>query len=454
VIARQQVARLAALVAVAIAAVAIVIVLVTGGSSYVIHAEFTDAGQLVNGDLVTIAGHQIGSVGNITLTNGGLASVELDISDSSITPIRTGTVATIGQLSLTGVANRFVGLSLGTGKPINNGGVLPPTQTRGIVDLDVLLDSLTPKVRISLQRILKTGAYFVKRPTAAQLNRSLEYFNPALSQSTQLGSEVVADKFALDRLVGSTANVATKLAQRSSDLGGAVTNTAQALREVASQRNALQDEIARSPAVLKQGTGVLRDTNFTLGVLNPALQDLQPVAPRLGTLLRVTVPAARNAIPTIAGVQALVPSARKALKALPPVVEQATPAVTSLTAALKPITPILAGLRPYTPDVIGGFFNGVGGAAGAAYDANGHYLKSLLSLQVAGGTVTGLLNTLSAVLGNVIGSVTGLSGARTGLTATCPGGGTPSPTDGSAPWTTPDIPPATGVLCNPANDER
>jgi phospholipid/cholesterol/gamma-HCH transport system substrate-binding protein len=454
VIARQQVARLTALVAVAIATVAIVIVLVGGGSSYVVHAEFTDAGQLVNGDLVTIAGHQVGSVGNITLTNGGLASVELDISDSSVTPIRSGTVATIGQLSLTGVANRFVGLSLGTGTPIHSGGVLAPTQTRGIVDLDVLLDALTPKVRTSLQRILKTGAYFVAKPTASQVNESLRYFNPALSQATQLGSEVVADKFALDRLVGSTANVATKLAQRSSDLSGAVTNTAQALRVVASQRAALQDEIARAPAVLHQGTGVLRDTNFTLGVLNPVLKDLQPVAPRLGTLLRVTVPAARNAIPTIAGVQALVPSARTALRALPPVIAQATPAVRSLTSALEPITPILAGLRPYTPDVVGGFFNGVGGASGAGYDANGHYLKSMLSVQAAGGTLTGLLNTLSVLLGNVIGSVTGLDGARTGLTATCPGGGTPTTADGSAPWTTPDIPPATGVLCNPANDER
>jgi phospholipid/cholesterol/gamma-HCH transport system substrate-binding protein len=451
--ARQQVVRLTALVAVAIAAAAVVIVLVSGGSSYTIHAEFTDAGQLVNGDLVTLAGHQVGSVGKITLTNQGLASVDLNISDSSITPIRSGTVATIGQLSLTGVANRFVGLSLGPGKPIHNGGVLPPTQTRGIVDLDVLLDTLTPQVRTSLQRILKTGAYFFRQPTAAALNRSILYFNPALSQSTQLGAEVVSDKFALDRLVSSSANVATALAQRSGDLSGAVTNTAQALREVASQRAALQDSISRSPAVLHQGTGVLRDTNFTLKILNPVLKDLQPVAPRLGTLLRLTVPTARDAIPTIAGVQALVPSAIRALKALPPVVKEAIPAVTSLTSALKPLIPVLAGLRAYAPDVIGGFFNGVGGAAGAGYDANGHYLKGQLSVQAGGSTLTGLLNTLGGLLGKTVGTATGLTGARSGLTATCPGGGAPPAADGSNPWNQAELPAATGTLCNPANDE-
>jgi phospholipid/cholesterol/gamma-HCH transport system substrate-binding protein len=451
--ARQQVARLTALVAVAVAAVAVVIVLFTGGSTYVLHARFADAGQLVNGDLVTVAGHQVGSVGAIGLTGNGLADVELDISDSSVTPIRQGTIATIGQLSLTGVANRFVGLSLGGGPVVRSGGSLPLSQTRGIVDLDVLLNALTPRVRASLQRIIKTGAYFVGQPTASQLNRSILYFNPALSQATQLGAEVVADRFALDRLVSSSAQVSKALAANTSALGGSVTSTAAWLREVASQRVALQDSLVRAPGVLNQGTGVLRDVNFTLGVLNPVLRDLQPVAPRLGTLLQAVVPAARDAIPTIAGVQALVPGAKAALIALPKVAATAVPAVKSLTTALKPITPILAGLRPYTPDVVAGFFGGVGGAGGGNYDANGHYIKSELTVQAGGTTLSGLLNTVGGLLGGLLGPVTGLNGARTNL-APCPGGGSPPATDHTNPWTAPDLLPGSGTICNPADDLR
>jgi len=194
--------------------------------------------------------------------------------------------------------------------------------------------------------------------------------------------------------------------------------------------------------------------NFTLGVLDPVLRDLQPVAPRLGTLLRVLVPAAKNAIPTIQGVQALVPGATKALKELPPVANLAVPSIKSLTTALKQVTPILSGLRPYVPDVVAGFFGGVGGAGGGLYDANGQYIRSLLTLQAGGSTLAGLLNVLGPLLGGLTGQVTGLNGARTKLLAPCPGGGSPPAADGNNAWTSPDLLAGVGTLCNPADDER
>jgi phospholipid/cholesterol/gamma-HCH transport system substrate-binding protein len=447
---REQLTRLSALAALAIAGVAVIVVLMASGSTYVLHAQFYDAGQLVNGDLVTIAGHQVGSVGSVRLADNGLADIELDISGAGITPLRRGTLATIGQLSLTGVANRFVGLTPGAGAPIPSGGTLPVTQTRGIVDLDAVLDSLTPTVRGQLQRLLKSGAYLVSPPAARQFNAAAPYFHPALSQTTALASEVVADRFALSRLLTSTAQIAGALSARSADLGGAVTNTASALREVAGVRAALADAISRAPAVLREATTVLGHANQALKVLNPTLRDLRPNAPLLATLLRRVRPAVHGAVPTIAGVQALVPGAAKALSAFPAVERVATPAVRSLTAALPPITPILAGLRPYVPDAVAGFFNGVGGATSGAYDANGHYLKSELTLQGGGGSLSGVLSLLGAVTS----SLGPFDGGRSGLLAPCPGGGAPAAADASNPWLAPDILSATGNLCHPADDQK
>jgi hypothetical protein len=149
-------------------------------------------------------------------------------------------------------------------------------------------------------------------------------------------------------------------------------------------------------------------------------------------------------------VQALVPGAKKALNAFPGVERVATPAVRSLTAALPPIVPVLAGLRPYVPDAVAGFFNGVGGATSGAYDANGHYLKSELTLQGGGGSLSGLLS----LLGGVSGSLGPFNGGRGGLLAPCPGGGSPPAADASNPWLSPDILGSTGNLCNPADDQK
>jgi hypothetical protein len=127
------------------------------------------------------------------------------------------------------------------------------------------------------------------------------------------------------------------------------------------------------------------------------------------------------------------------------------PALNSLSQALSRALPIAAGVRPYAPDVTAGFFNGVGGAQSGGYDANGHYLRALAILQGTGGaSLSGLLS----ILGNATLNLGPLNGARTGLLSPCPGGGGPSGSDGSNPWTAPDTLKGAGTLCNPANDQK
>ena len=448
---RPSFARTLAVAALVVAVAAVVLIIASSSSTYVLHARFSDAGQLVSGDLVTVGGHDVGSVGPITLTGNGLADVQLDIKNSAIIPLRRDTTATIGQLSLTGVANRFVALSPGMGGgAIASGGVLPETQTRGIVDLDTLLDSFTPSVRASVDRLLSSGAYLFAPPTAAQLNSAAPYLNPAASQSAQLGNQVVADRAQLSQLVSSTAQVAAALAARSGDLGGAVTNTAATLREIASERAALEDILARAPATLAQGTRVLAHARGTLLALDPALTHLAPVAQGLARLLPGLLRAETEAVPTLKAMRALVPGAERALEEFPIVEKVATPAVQSLTRALTLLNPDLSLLRPYMPDVVAGFFNGVGGATAGSYDANGHYLHSIVAVQPGGTSATGLLNLLTQHAG----ALGPYSGERTHLLSPCPGGGNPPAADASNPWTNPDVAPGVTQPCDPAQDQK
>jgi hypothetical protein len=259
---------------------------------------------------------------------------------------------------------------------------------------------------------------------------------------------------ALSQLVRATARVSTALAAHDRQLGGAVHGLAATLSEIAAERSALGDAISRAPGVLTQATQVLTRLGATTRLLDPVLVHLRPVSIRLTQLLKVVLPAAAHAIPTLNGLRALLPGAEAALERFPAVERRATPAIGSLRQALHGILPSLSALRPYAPDVVGGFFNGVGGATTGTYDANGHYLHGELTVQGGGSSLTGLLNLVELLQHKLTGNVGPFHGERIHLLAPCPGGGGPPAPDRSSPWTSPDLLPGTPSICRPADDQR
>ena len=274
--------RLVAIAAL-VAGVVAVIVILGGGSPYRVTARFVDAGQLVKGGTVQVGGRVVGKIQKIEISDNGLADVALDIKDEQLTPLRRGTVARIRTVGLTGVANRFVDLTPGpsTGEKIADGGVLSTTETRGIVDLDVLLDAFDPKTRQRLQRIIRNGAQVFKG-RAEDANQALAYLNPALFQSAQLADELVHDRAALENLIKTGATTATALASRRDDLATGIDATATTLQAVASRRNELADALQRAPALLKRPDGVLGGLRKTVVTAKPALQATRAV-PRRGS---------------------------------------------------------------------------------------------------------------------------------------------------------------------------
>ena len=429
--------RRAAVVAVLLAALATVLVLTLGGSgSYVIHAQFLDAGQIVAGDEVQLGGDPVGSVDSLKITPNGLADLKLKITDPRLQPLHVGTTASIGSPGLSGVANRYVRIVPGPGDQpkIPDGGVLGPDQTHGIVDLDQLIDGLDAPTRKRFQLILRQSARVFASPADRQSNAAIEALNPALSQLTGLGRELVRDQGAVDALIRSTADVSTTLAQRRADVSGSIANTATVLGDVAGQRGALGDTLQRAPAVLGQARGVLSRTRTTLTAVDPVVRHLQPAAPPAAQLLRRVVPVARDAAPAIAAIRELLPQAHSTLVAMPELARTTVPALRSGTAAFKGLQPIVTGLRSYTPDLLGGFYEGFGGNETGYYDANGHFARI----------------ELEAGPGSDPGGLAKLPGYRTGLDARCPGAASEPVPDGSAPYVPADSP----DLCDPGQTPK
>ncbi|WP_196189499.1 MlaD family protein [Conexibacter sp. W3-3-2] len=160
------------------AVVTLVLVIGGGDGSYEVRARFLDAGQLVKGNLVEVAGQRVGKVKDIRVTDDGRAEVVLRITSERYRPLHRGTRLTIRTVGLAGVANRYIEVQPGSRQApaIADGGVLQTDATTGIVDLDQLLDAFGPPARRDLRAIIVASAHGV-RGNARATNRLLRYLS-------------------------------------------------------------------------------------------------------------------------------------------------------------------------------------------------------------------------------------------------------------------------------------
>jgi phospholipid/cholesterol/gamma-HCH transport system substrate-binding protein len=400
--------------------------LIGGSSSYEVRANFESAGQLVKGNLVKVGGVTVGTVKGIDLTSDNQAQITLRITDPRFKPLHSGTIATIRNTSLSSVAGRQVALQPGpnSNPKIANRGVIRAEDTRPIVDLDQLLNTLDAQARTSLQQLVHGGAVaFGSHPS--QADAALAALNPALSQARQTTSELVGDQAAFERALVESAGVVSSVAARANDLQAGVANGAQVANAVAGESRSLDTALHQAPAALKQSNTTLAE-----------LRDAQPGAPRLANVLRLAQPVVHEAAPVIGQVRSVLPDVTAILLGLPKLDATARPAFSSTVGALQGAADVVQAARTYTPDLVGGLLNGFGGTTGASYDANGHYVR--ISLQ---GNLTSFSNGASLLTPNLPRGT--FNEFRDGITNRCPGAATQSVRDRSNPFAAPE------AQCNP-----
>jgi phospholipid/cholesterol/gamma-HCH transport system substrate-binding protein len=411
--------------------------LIGGSSSYEVRANFESAGQLVKGNLVKVGGVTVGTVKGIDLTSDNQAQITLRITDPRFKPLHSGTIATIRNTSLSSVAGRQVALQPGpnSNPKIANRGVIRAEDTRPIVDLDQLLNTLDAQARTSLQQLVHGGAVAFGSHSS-QADAALAALNPALSQARQTTSELVGDQAAFERALVESAGVVSSVAARANDLQAGVANGAQVANAVAGESRSLDTALHQAPAALKQSNTTLAELRDALTKLRPALRDAQPGAPRLANVLRLAQPVVHEAAPVIGQVRSVLPDVTAILLGLPKLDATARPAFSSTVGALQGAADVVQAARTYTPDLVGGLLNGFGGTTGASYDANGHYVR--ISLQ---GNLTSFSNGASLLTPNLPRGT--FNEFRDGITNRCPGAATQSVRDRSNPFAAPE------AQCNP-----
>jgi phospholipid/cholesterol/gamma-HCH transport system substrate-binding protein len=390
-----------------IAAIVLVGLILFGGDGvggYRVKARFLNAGQLVKGNPVQVGGVPVGSVKGIAITDDGQAEIELAINGDHA-PLRRGTRAEIRQFSQSGLANRYVDLSLppDSNDTIPDGGVIDTDDTVTQVDLDELYNTLDPETRRSLQGFFK-GSADQWRHMAAEANVGFQYLNPELSTSRRLFNELTQDTPLLQRFLVDSSKMVTALAERRDDLAGLIGNLNETMGALGSQKEALAESIGRLPPFMRRANTTFVNLRSTLNEVDPLVDASKPVAKRLQPFLSQARAFAADAEPTVRDLSITISKRGRAndlinlVQSFPPLAEIATVekertyapggkaysvgktrgAFPESVEALKGGTGEISFARPYATDFLGWFddFSTTGGG----FDALGATARGFITM--------------------------------------------------------------------------
>jgi phospholipid/cholesterol/gamma-HCH transport system substrate-binding protein len=383
-----------AVIGLTVAAVVLAALLLSRGGSYAVTGEFLSGGQLVEGNQVRVAGTNIGTVEEVRISEDGTALVRFTV-DEDYAPLRRGTRAMIKQNSLSGIANRFIDVHLGpaNGEEIEDGGRLGIDETETAVEIDEVFGIFDPKTRRALQDTIKGSAQML-RGRGREINRAVEYLNPALSTGARLFRELSRDEPLLERFLVDSARFVHALAQRSDDLRGLVSGANTTFRALGAQQQALAEAVELLPPFMRRANTTFINLRRALDDVTPLVDASIPAARRLGPFLEEARGFTADAEPTVRDLSRTIRSAGQSddlielMDSFPPLAHVALDprringevrrgSFPESAEALAESADTFSLLRPYTPDLLGWFedFSGTG-----AYDAAGGFARTQLNL--------------------------------------------------------------------------
>ncbi|MFL5906998.1 MAG: MlaD family protein, partial [Solirubrobacterales bacterium] len=305
---RQRFRRIVAVATLGLAALIVVYLLMFQSTSYTVTASFESASQLVKGNRVDVAGVPVGSIKKISLSDSGQALVEMEISDSAYTPLPEGTHATIRSQSLSGIANRYVDLALPAqpgANTIKSGGEISQADTTSEVDLDQLFNTLNKPTVSHLQEVIR-GFARAYDGVGPQANRGFYYLNPFLSTSRRVFGELNSDNANLEGLVVNAAGLTSTLDQRAPEISSLVANLNGMLGTIGAQQQSLASAVGQLPDFMRQFNTTAVNLRAALDDVQPLVNASRPVARKLQPFTKRLRGFARDAVPTIQGLNGII----------------------------------------------------------------------------------------------------------------------------------------------------
>ena len=371
------------------ALVALLVVTRQEEEAYRVRAIFDNAGFVIPGEDVKVAGVKVGQVDEVEVTPDFKAAVVLRIDDPGYQDFRSDAKCIVRPQSLIG--EKYVECELtrkravdaeapGELRVIERGPgegqrLLPVQNTEQSVDLDLLNNIMREPYRARLSIILnELGVGLAGR--GEDLNEVIRRADPALKEVNRVVRVLARQNRELERLAVDSDAIMIPLARERASVVSAIDNISAVSEATAERRDDLAVDIQRLPPFLRE----LRPTVTQLGSLademTPVFTDLGDAAPDINRFVEELGPFAQAGIPAL-------DSLGEAGKIGTPAVQNALPVikdVSTLASALRPVGSTLA-------DVLTSFKRNDGieramdylffqAAAVNGFDSFGHYLRA------------------------------------------------------------------------------
>ena len=321
-----------------------------GKDVFVLRGEFSTAQAITpgQGQTVNIAGVMVGEISRVELVDGrAVVTMELEREYED----RVYPDATMLLRPKTGLKDMVVELEPGTpagGEPVEDGYMVPVSNTLPDVNLDEILAVLDRDTRTYLQLLLNGAATGLEGQggTLAQVWRR---FAPTARDGAKLTSLLRERQRNIRRSIHNFGVFTQALAASDDQLARFVGDSNDVFARFAAQDENLQRTIALLPAALRDTNAALANVKAFADESGPALQALRPGARALGPSLVQVRPFLRDTTPIIR--DQLRPFTRVAtpvVKTLRPAAAKFADATPNFTTSFEVLNAFLNGLA-YNP---------------------------------------------------------------------------------------------------------
>jgi virulence factor Mce-like protein len=341
--------------------------------SYEMKAQFDDVRGLIPGGEVRAGAVNVGSVTSVELGENDVPTVTFSVKDEF--ELYEGATADIRLGSNVGAVNRTIELTEGdpTAEELPEGYMFRGDATDQPVNFDLAVQTLNPKTRDDIKSLL-IGLDEAIKGRGADFDRTLDFSDEALTETSLLLKQVNEDGEALRTLTGEGQRVVSALASNPEALGTSADRIALLLATTGNRQAELEESARLLGPALSDGRRLLDRLSASIPNARAFVRDLRPTVTELTPLVRLLPEAARAGGPFLEETRILVEQGPSDLRKFKPVIDAAAEVAPQLDEVATDLLPIGQVLRAFQPETLGAFQNF--GAATGTYDAVGHVLTT------------------------------------------------------------------------------